>query len=226
MNQIEILVDFNRFNELICHWSSILRPYTHNCYITSALYTPHDSFLITKYWISFQNKIKMINMLQKKIIIIIASWAGVILKTIFSKEKMSKNAPGFFIEYPHPIEGMLYVLKPRYAGFFTTFCVDTEIFPNQDRLAYWRHLMETFYALLAFCAGNSPVPGEFPAQRPVTRSFDVFFDLCLNKPLRKRWWFETPSRPLWRHCNGHVSPQPLLGILSWYTVKALQLIWR
>ena len=40
--------------------------------------------------------------------------------------------------------------------------------------------METFSALLAICAGNSPVPGEFPTQRPVTRSFDVYFDLCLN----------------------------------------------
>ena len=37
--------------------------------------------------------------------------------------------------------------------------------------------METFSALLAICAGNSPAPGEFPSQRPVTRSFDVFFDL-------------------------------------------------
>ena len=34
--------------------------------------------------------------------------------------------------------------------------------------------METVSALLVICAGNSPVPGEFPAQRPVTRSFDVF----------------------------------------------------
>ena len=41
--------------------------------------------------------------------------------------------------------------------------------------------MKTFSALLAICAGNSPVPGEFPAQRPVTRSFDVLFDLRLNK---------------------------------------------
>ena len=41
----------------------------------------------------------------------------------------------------------------------------------------WRHQMKAFSALLALCAGNSPVPGEFPAQRPVTRSFDVFFDL-------------------------------------------------
>ena len=37
--------------------------------------------------------------------------------------------------------------------------------------------METFSALLAVCAGNSPAIGEFPAQRPVTRSFDIFFDL-------------------------------------------------
>ena len=46
--------------------------------------------------------------------------------------------------------------------------------------------------------------GEFPAQRPVTRSFDVFFDLRLNKRLSKQWWgwgFETLSRPLWRLFN-------------------------
>ena len=64
--------------------------------------------------------------------------------------------------------------------------------------------METFSALLALCAGNSPVTGEFPVQRPVTRSFDVFFDLRLNKPLSKQswgWWFEMTSRSLWRHCN-------------------------
>ena len=45
--------------------------------------------------------------------------------------------------------------------------------------------MEAFSTLLAICAGNSPVTGEFPAQRPVTRSFDVFFDLCLYKRLSK-----------------------------------------
>ena len=53
---------------------------------------------------------------------------------------------------------------------------------------WWRHQMETFAALLAIWAGNSPVTGEFPAQRPVTRSFVVFFDLHLNKRLSKQWW--------------------------------------
>ena len=64
--------------------------------------------------------------------------------------------------------------------------------------------METFFVLLAICAGSSPVRGEFPTQRPVRRSFDVFFDLCLNKRLSKQswgWWFETLLRPLWRHRN-------------------------
>ena len=71
-------------------------------------------------------------------------------------------------------------------------------------ISWWRHQMETFSALLAICGGNSPIPGELPAQRPVTWSFDVFFDLRLNKRLSKQprgWWFETPSWSLWRHGN-------------------------
>ena len=70
----------------------------------------------------------------------------------------------------------------------------------------WRHPMDTFSALLVICAGNSPVTGEFPAQRPVTRGFDVFCDLCLNKRLSKQSWgwrFEPPSRSLWRQCNAY-----------------------
>ena len=47
--------------------------------------------------------------------------------------------------------------------------------------------METFSALLALCAGNSPINGEFPPQRPVTRSFDVSLELRINKPLSKQW---------------------------------------
>ena len=53
--------------------------------------------------------------------------------------------------------------------------------------------------------GEITGPGEFPTQRPVTRSFDVFFDLRLNKWLSKQpwgWWFETPSWSLWRYRDG------------------------
>ena len=63
-------------------------------------------------------------------------------------------------------------------------CMETfDVFISNE--SCWRHQMETFSALLAICVGNSPVPGEFPAQRPVTRSFDVFFYLRLNKRLSK-----------------------------------------
>ena len=71
-------------------------------------------------------------------------------------------------------------------------------------MTWWRHQMETFSALPAICSGNSPVTGEFPTQRPVTRSIDVFFHLRLNKQMSEQswgWWFETLSRPRWRHCN-------------------------
>ena len=70
-----------------------------------------------------------------------------------------------------------------------------------DDVIKWK----TFSVFLALCVGNSPVTGEFPSQRPETRSFDVFFDERLNKRWSKqswRRWFGTPSRSLWRHCNG------------------------
>ena len=82
---------------------------------------------------------------------------------------------------------------------------------------WWRHHIETFSASLALCAGNSPVTGEFPSQRPVTRSFDVFFYLRLNKLLSKQSmyrWFEMPSRSLWRHCNPYQVNPPSLIVFS------------
>ena len=70
-------------------------------------------------------------------------------------------------------------------------------------LIWWHHEMETFSALLALCEGKPPVTGWFPPQRSVTRSFDVCFDLRLNKRLSKQSTarcFDTPSCSLWRHC--------------------------
>ena len=61
---------------------------------------------------------------------------------------------------------------------------------SHDDVIKWKHFPRYW-----------PVPGEFPSQRPVTRSFDVFFDLCLNKQVSKRswgWWSETPPSSLWR----------------------------
>ena len=56
--------------------------------------------------------------------------------------------------------------------------------------------------------------GEFTGHRwiPRTKASDVFFDLRLNERLSKQswgWWFETPSRPLWRHSNAYATYMPL-----------------
>ena len=100
---------------------------------------------------------------------------------------------------------------------------------------WWRHQMESFSALPALCVGNSPVTGEFPTQRPVTRNVDVFFDLCLNKRLSKHswgWWFETPSRSLWRHwndfwwvCCAQPHEQALWRLQRGLSLVALGCIW-
>ena len=76
-----------------------------------------------------------------------------------------------------------------------------------ETIAWWRHQMETLSALLpltallALCAGISPVTGEFPTQRPVTWSFDVFSEICLNKRSSKQSWGCSFETQLWCHCN-------------------------
>ena len=71
--------------------------------------------------------------------------------------------------------------------------------------SWWRHQMESFYALSAPCAGNSPVTGVFPRQIASDAELWCFLwsaheKTQLSKQLRRRW-FETPWRSLWRHCN-------------------------
>ena len=72
--------------------------------------------------------------------------------------------------------------------------------PTHDDVIKWKH----FPRYWPFVRGIHRWPVNSPHKRPVTRSFDAFFDLRLNKRLSKQswgWWFETPSCPLWRHSN-------------------------
>ena len=81
--------------------------------------------------------------------------------------------------------------------------------------------------------GEFTGPGEIPTQRPVTRRFDVFFDLRPNKRLSKQplgWWFETPSWSLWRHCNGQILNKPVCTNVKWNVglvmkVNVIHLLW-
>ena len=69
--------------------------------------------------------------------------------------------------------------------------------------------METFSTLLAICAGNSPVTGEFLSQRPVTQSFHIFVAMRMTTRLSKQ------SHWLWRHCNGYLLLVQSMIFLYW-----------
>ena len=92
-----------------------------------------------------------------------------------------------------------------------------------DSIVTWScHEMETFSALLAICAENS-----FHAQRQVTRSLNVSFDLRLNKRLSKQswgWWFETLPFPLWRHCND-ITRMRVVNFASYSCTRKLAQSW-
>ena len=73
---------------------------------------------------------------------------------------------------------------------------------------------------------TGPLRGEItghrwiPCSKAVTRSFDVSFDLRLNKRLSKQswdWWFKTPSRPFWRHRNDIMTKYVLPKLKQWET---------
>ena len=106
--------------------------------------------------------------------------------------------------------GRLYLM--RHAWFWRWVpCISETPFVTHrgDQRAYALCIMITssngnIFRVTGSLCGEFTGHGELPSQRPVTRSFDVFFDLRLNKRLSKKWrdWlFETPSRSLWRHCN-------------------------
>ena len=74
---------------------------------------------------------------------------------------------------------------------------------KHDDVIKWKH----FPRYWPFVRGIHRSPVDSHHKRPVTQSFDVFFDLRLNKRLSKQWrrpWFETPLYSLWRHCNDMV----------------------
>ena len=95
----------------------------------------------------------------------------------------------------------------------THICVTRPQWVDCKQRATGEHMMMSsngnIFRVTGPLCGEFTGPGEFPTQRPVTRSFDVFFDLRLNKRLSKQlwgWWFEIPSWSLWRQCNESRKP--------------------
>ena len=97
--------------------------------------------------------------------------------------------------------------SPRFTNVYSS---DILVMSPGSPLSWRRHEMETFFALLALCAGNSLVTGEFPSKGQWRGALVLSLICALNKRLSKQslgWWFETPSRSLWRHCNDHGNPK-------------------
>ena len=103
-----------------------------------------------------------------------------------------------FTEHTKSVSLTKICILPRKRKIFVT--------RHQECLYQERHYMMTasngnIFRVTGLLCGEFTGPGEFPTQRPVTRSFDVFFDMRMNKRLSKQpwgWWFETPSWSLWR----------------------------
>ena len=105
----------------------------------------------------------------------------------------------------------LYEIKPTAGWYVTRTCDQFEaIVPEKDLVNFMMTSSNgNIFRVTDPLCGEFTGPGEFPTQRPVTRSFDVYFDLRLNKRLSKQpwgWWFETPLWSLWRQCNVPVAP--------------------
>ena len=133
---------------------------------------------------------------------------------------------------------VLYYTIMRAEVHFQVYSIDQFVKTTDDlylifkgelwNISWWRHQMKLFSALPAPCEGNPPVTGEFPSQKPVTRSFPVFFDQRLNKRLSKysrRRLFATSSRSLWRHCKVFWKTWNLMRLLIWLKFPASVLIY-
>ena len=115
---------------------------------------------------------------------------------------------------------------PRNAMFLSTYHCTTKKHLNHPR--YVSRIRILFEGMMTSSSGNifrvtGPLCGEFSGHR----GFDVFFDLRLHKQLNKQlwgWWFETPSRSLWRNCNGvlrnHGCKCMILVQSCWYRVNS------
>ena len=121
---------------------------------------------------------------------------------------------------------------PPHSSFVSFIWFSEKITVYHNSMGFSENMMTSsngnIFRVTGHLCGEFTGPRWIPAQRPVTRSFDVFFDLGPNKQLSKQWWgwwFETPPSPLWRHFN----ERKLLYItIAWHCIlgRHLYLTWN
>ena len=135
---------------------------------------------------------------------------AMMIPMVYGREQFQLASVSWTLEAP-------WYLARLWSTIWITYLFIKNVFTKSLDVRKTLNMMETFSALLALCAGNSAVTGEFPTQRSVTRSFDVCFALHLPKRLIKQLWrrcFETPLYTLWRHCNWHMYISALCSLLA------------
>ena len=142
------------FNQFPCYWGAL-----YFTYVRTAVFMPYPIILsiirlFVQYLIHDKPEKQITNALQT-----FCTWNPLVTDRSPTKKKCSKYFMAVF-----------WLGSLTYSNAFSKLL-------DIHGTTWWRHQMETFSALLAIYAGNWPVPGEFPAQRSVTRSFDIFSDL-------------------------------------------------
>ena len=102
---------------------------------------------------------------------------------------------------------ILFIKTRIYGGALTSHFMEEHSSPTSIFLVFMMtSLNGNMFCVTGFCAGNSPVTAgsspvtsEFPSHRPVTRSFDVFFDLRL----KQRVWVNNQDAGVLRRHRAH-----------------------
>ena len=127
-------------------------------------------------------------------------------------------------QIPNTVSGKCHI----HCGAVITRSILSKIFTKDPHTSMMTSSNGNIFRVTDPVCGEFTGPGEFPTQRPLTRSFDIFFDLRLNKRLSKQpwgWWFEKPSWSLWRQCNAS-TVKAKYGVsfvdsaFDWYSVSS------
>ena len=142
--------------------------------------------------------------IEKSILVQVIAWCRQ-ATSHYENQCLPISLPTYGINAPHCVKQCAILTKKcSYGVCILPAVVDLRLceFLNLYHKRFIDCMMTSSNGKIYRVTGHSPAPGEFPAQRPVTRSFDVFYDLRLKKRLSKQswgWWLEMLSRPLWRH---------------------------
>ena len=94
-------------------------------------------------------------------------------------------------------------------------------YPQNWTITWWRHHMETFFALLVFCLGifRSPVNSPHKGQWRGALMFSVICAWIRYSKESWGWRLKTPSSQLWRHSNAEIYDEVTYPVMCWNCIQ-------